>query len=59
MPQFYTKLISKKNFNGLILSSDSSFKIILAAESYYLYLTNNLKQINVPNLEKILYYFYQ
>lgn len=41
----------------LILSSDSAFKVILAAEDYYLYLTDNLKHINVPNLEKKIIFY--
>ena len=54
----YTKLTSFKNLGGLFLSSESSFKVIIEAEKSYLYLTNNLTKINVPNLQKkIIFYF--
>jgi len=43
--------MSIKNQGGLIFSSYFSFKIILAAEHIFLFLTDNLKNINIPNLE--------
>lgn len=52
VPQLHTKFTSFKNVGGLILSSESSFKIIMATEHYYLYITDNLKNLNVLNLEK-------
>lgn len=57
IPQLYTKLTSLKNLGGLFLSSESSFKVIIEAEKYYLYLTNNLTKINVPNLQKKIIFY--
>lgn len=57
IPQLYTKLTSFKNFGGLFLSSKSSYKVIIETEKYYLYLTNNLTKINVPNLQKKKIFF--
>lgn len=51
LPPIYSKLTSIKNQGGLIFSSDCSFKIILAVEHFFLLLTDNLKNINIPNLE--------
>lgn len=52
LPPVYSKCISIKNQGGLIFSYyECSFKIIHAAEHFFLFLTDNLKSINLPNLE--------
>lgn len=48
----YGKFVNLRHNGGLIFGSESSFKIIMEAEKVLLYFTNNLTNINVPDLNE-------
>lgn len=52
----YGKFVNLRQNGGLILGSKSSFKIIMEAEKIILNLTNNLTNLNIPNLNKTIMY---
>lgn len=52
----YGKFVNLRQNGGLILGSESSFKIIMEAEKILLNLTNNLTNLNIPNLNKKIMY---
>jgi len=50
----YSKFVDYKNKGGLVSPSESSFKVIFEAEKMLVCLTDNLKNINIKNLDKII-----
>lgn len=48
----YSKFVNLRQNGGLILGSESSFKIIIEAEKILINLTNNLTILKVPNLNR-------
>jgi len=50
----YSLFVDFKNRGGLISGSDSAFKVIIEAEKMFLILTNNLKKLNVQNLDILI-----
>lgn len=49
---FICDLLTSKNRGGLILPSDNVFKVIVQAEKVLLFYTDNLKDLNISNLER-------
>jgi len=49
----YGKFVNLRQNGGLILGFESSFKIIMEAEKILLNLTNNLTNLNVPDLNNV------
>lgn len=51
------KFTNLRNNGGLIFASKCAFKIINEAEKYFLFLTENLKHLNIQNLDLKIIYF--
>lgn len=54
IPLTHKQFVLLKNQGGLIKTCDSVFKIIKESEIIFLYLTNYLKNINIPNLDNTI-----
>jgi len=50
----YSRFVDFRNRGGLISGSGSAFKIIIEAEKMFIILTDNLKKLNVQNLDTLI-----